>query len=103
MAGYRFLISDWQKSNRPERQARTAPPSPFSSRPAPSCKGFRLDVTTGKRIAITQFNPRDPVGLEGVRGLRITPGGKFGAYSYIRALSEVYLVRNFQFLPTPQH
>jgi len=55
----------------------------------------RLDLTTGKKLPIAQFNPRDSVGLEGVNAVRMTPDGTFGAYSYIRALSELYLVRDF--------
>jgi hypothetical protein len=53
------------------------------------------DLRTGRRVLVTQFSPRDPIGLDGVRALRMTPDGKAGAYSYIRALSVLYVVRDF--------
>jgi eukaryotic-like serine/threonine-protein kinase len=56
---------------------------------------FRLDLTTGMKVPVAQFNPSDPIGLEGVRSVRMTPDGKFGAYTYFRALSELYLVSDF--------
>jgi eukaryotic-like serine/threonine-protein kinase len=57
---------------------------------------FTVDLTTGKRTLVMQFNPRDPVGIVGVRSLRMTPDGKAGAYSYLRALSQLYLVTDFK-------
>ena len=59
----------------------------------------KLDLTTGKKVPVALFNPSDPVGLEGVRAVRMAPDGKSGAYSYIRALSELYLVRDFSIKP----
>jgi hypothetical protein len=56
---------------------------------------YRLDLKTGRRVLVTQFSPRDAIGLDGVRSLRMTPDGKTGAYSYIRALSVLYVVRDF--------
>jgi eukaryotic-like serine/threonine-protein kinase len=56
---------------------------------------YRLDLKTGRRVLVTQFSPKDAIGLDGVRALRMTPDGKAGAYSYIRALSVLYVVRDF--------
>ena len=55
-----------------------------------------LDLTTEKKVPVAQFNASDPIGLEGVGSVRMTPDEKFGAYSYIRALSELYVVSDFK-------
>ena len=53
---------------------------------------YRLDLTTGKRQLVKTLAPSDPAGLSAVAPVRITPDGKTYAYSYDRALSELYLV-----------
>ncbi|HLW80902.1 MAG TPA: protein kinase [Candidatus Acidoferrales bacterium] len=53
---------------------------------------YRLDLTTGKRTLVRTLAPSDSAGLTDVRPVRITPDGKTYAYSYDRALSELYLV-----------
>ena len=55
---------------------------------------FKIDLASGSRTLAAQFNPKDPLGFMGVRSLRMTPDGEFGAYSYMRALSQLYLVRD---------
>lgn len=59
----------------------------------------RLDLRSGRKTVATEFNPRDPVGLLSVRAVRMTPDGKAGAYSYLRALSQLYLVQDFKVKP----
>ena len=54
---------------------------------------FRLDLATGKRQFLTELAPSDPAGLTDVTPVRITPDGKFYAYSYNRALSTLFLAR----------
>jgi sugar lactone lactonase YvrE len=54
---------------------------------------YRLNLSTGKRQLVTTLAPSDPAGLTDVRPVRITPDGKSYAYSYDRALSELYLVQ----------
>ena len=53
-----------------------------------------VDVNTGKRTIVAEISPKDPIGLEGVLSLRTTPDGKSIAYSYIRALAQLYLARD---------
>jgi hypothetical protein len=52
---------------------------------------FRLDLATGKRQLMTELGPSDPAGLTAIVPVRITPDGKFYAYSYDRALSSLFL------------
>ena len=52
---------------------------------------FRLDLLTGKRQLVTTVGPADPAGLTTTGPVRITPDGKSYAYSYYRALSDLYL------------
>jgi serine/threonine protein kinase len=54
---------------------------------------FRIDLATGRRQLITELGPSDPAGLTAIVPVRITPEGKFYAYSYNRALSSLFLVR----------
>jgi Tol biopolymer transport system component len=53
---------------------------------------YRLDLSTGKRQLVKRLAPADPAGLSAIAPVRITPDGKAYAYSYDRALSELYLV-----------
>jgi Tol biopolymer transport system component len=53
---------------------------------------FRVNLTTGQRTFVTDFNLGDVVGLSGLDTIRTTPDGKSFAYSYNHALSELYLV-----------
>jgi Tol biopolymer transport system component len=53
---------------------------------------FRIDLATGRRRLIMGLGPSDPAGLTATVPVRVTPDGKFFAYSYDRALSCLYLV-----------
>lgn len=53
---------------------------------------YRLDLATGKRQLVKKLAPSDPAGLSAIAPVRITPDGKACAYSYDRALSELYVV-----------
>ena len=52
----------------------------------------RIDIATGKRQLLTDLGPSDPAGLTSIIPVRITPDAKFFAYSYDRALSNLFLV-----------
>lgn len=53
---------------------------------------LRVDLATGARRLVTKLRPDDPGGVVGIVPVRITPDGKSYAYSYNRALSDLYLV-----------
>ncbi|HTW60096.1 MAG TPA: protein kinase [Terriglobales bacterium] len=53
---------------------------------------YRLDLATGKRELVTTLAPSDTAGVTAVVNLRMTPDGKFYAYSFLRELSDLYLV-----------
>jgi hypothetical protein len=53
---------------------------------------YRVDLTTGARKLVTELKPDDPGGVVGIVPVRITPDGRSYAYSYNRALSDLYLV-----------
>jgi Tol biopolymer transport system component len=53
---------------------------------------YRLDVATGKRQLVATLAPSDPAGVTSVLNVRMTPDGKFTAYSYFRELSDLFLV-----------
>ena len=57
---------------------------------------FRLDLSTGKKQPFIELSPGDPLGLASIRSVRVTPDGKSYAYSYERALSELYLVEGLK-------
>jgi len=54
---------------------------------------FRLEVGTGRRQMLTDLAPSDPAGLTAIVPVRITPDARFFAYSYDRALSNLFLVK----------
>jgi eukaryotic-like serine/threonine-protein kinase len=53
---------------------------------------YRLDVATGKRQLVATLAVNDPAGLTTVGNVKMTPDGKSYAYSYGRALSDLFLV-----------
>jgi hypothetical protein len=57
---------------------------------------YRLNTRSGEKILIYSLVPADPTGLDSTFGLRITPDGKYYAYSYERLLSELYLVNGLK-------
>jgi len=52
----------------------------------------RLDLSTGRREPWKELKPADPVGVEGVMSILLTPDGQSYAYNYARMLSDLYLV-----------
>jgi len=57
---------------------------------------FRLDLATGKKQPFLELSPGDLLGLAKIRSVRVTPDGKSYAYTYERALSELYLVEGLK-------
>ena len=57
---------------------------------------FALDVTSGGRTLVREIAPRDPVGVESLGDIQITPDGKSYAYVYIRSLYRLYQVAGLE-------
>ncbi len=57
---------------------------------------FALDVTSGGRTLVREIAPRDPVGVESLGDIQITPDGKSYAYVYIRSLYGLYQVAGLE-------
>jgi eukaryotic-like serine/threonine-protein kinase len=57
---------------------------------------FRLDVSTGRATLIKKLLPTDSTGILTLGPVVITPDGKYYAYSYIRDLGALYLLKGIQ-------
>ncbi len=53
---------------------------------------FRVDVRTGRSELWKTLVPSDPAGVLGFPSIRVTPDGSGYAYSFLRILSELYVV-----------
>ncbi len=53
----------------------------------------RVDIESGKANAVAEIRPSDPGGVAWISPITITPDGSRFAYSYLRTLSQLYLVR----------
>ena len=53
---------------------------------------YLLDVATGKRELWKEFLPADSAGVAPFGAIRMTPDGKSYAYSFLRVLSELFVV-----------
>jgi Tol biopolymer transport system component len=56
------------------------------------CRLYRLDLARNRREVLRQLMPADPAGVVATHEVEITPDGRAYAYSYIRMLSELYLL-----------
>jgi hypothetical protein len=56
----------------------------------------RVDLATGRRTRVLTILPADPVGIPGIQGLQITPGGRAYTYNVTRKLSELHLVEGLK-------
>jgi Tol biopolymer transport system component len=52
---------------------------------------YRLELATGRRTLLWELTPRDPSGVF-LENVFLTPDGKSYAYSFLRSLSDLYLV-----------
>jgi eukaryotic-like serine/threonine-protein kinase len=63
---------------------------------APPVQIDLLDVTTGRRVPWKRLVPSDPVGIERLDSLVISPDGRSYCYSYARRLSELYVAEGLK-------
>jgi hypothetical protein len=52
----------------------------------------RLDLATGKRSLVREIAPSDPTGVTRISTLQMTPDGRAYCYSFMTALSRLYMV-----------
>jgi len=57
---------------------------------------FQVDIATGRRTLWKTIEPVDAAGISTIGGLIITPDAKSYIYSYIRSLSDLYLVEGLK-------
>jgi eukaryotic-like serine/threonine-protein kinase len=65
-------------------------------RPGIPAQIFRLEVGTGRTTLVTKLLPTDPTGILTLGPVVITPDGKYYAYSFIRDLGTLYLLKGVQ-------
>jgi hypothetical protein len=53
---------------------------------------FQLDLASGSRKLVAKAAPQNPAGLGGIASVKTTPDGKSYAYSYIRSMSDLFVV-----------
>jgi Tol biopolymer transport system component len=53
---------------------------------------YRLDLATGKRELVTTLAPGDSAGVTSVLNVRMTADGKTYAYSFLKEMSDLFLV-----------
>lgn len=58
---------------------------------APRGEIYRLDIRTGDQVVWRNILPRDSAGIMVLVSLRVTPDGRSSAYSWHRALSNLYV------------
>jgi eukaryotic-like serine/threonine-protein kinase len=59
-------------------------------------KVFQVDVVAGRRTLWKTIQPADAAGISTIGGLIITPDAKSYVYSYVRTLSDLYLVEGLK-------
>jgi hypothetical protein len=52
----------------------------------------RVDIETGARTKWKTVSPSDHAGVHGITEIRMTPDARVCLYSYLRTLSDLYLV-----------
>ena len=57
---------------------------------------FEVDIATGQRALWKTIQPADAAGISTIGGLIITPDAKSYIYSYVRSLSDLYLVEGLK-------
>lgn len=59
-------------------------------------KVFRFDVTTGQKQFWKELAPAERAGVYNIGLLSVTPDGRWYAYSYVRDLSDLYMVEGLK-------
>jgi serine/threonine protein kinase/Tol biopolymer transport system component len=57
---------------------------------------YQVDLASGKRTLWKSIQPADSAGISTIGGVLITPDGKSYIYSYVRSLSDLYLVEGLK-------
>ncbi len=57
---------------------------------------YRVDVETARRQPFKELMPADPDGVSEILGVVLTPDGRYYAYSYLRILTDLYLVEGLK-------
>jgi Tol biopolymer transport system component len=57
---------------------------------------FRIDVASGRRELVRELSPGDPAGLQAIGNIFLSADGRFYAYGYTRALSDLYAVEGLR-------
>ena len=58
---------------------------------APRGEIYRVDIRTGRQESWKNILPRDPAGIMVLVSFRVTPDGRSQAYTWHRALSNLYV------------
>ena len=58
------------------------------------CDVSRIDVATGSRERVATLKPPEAAGLSSINRVLITPDGRFWAFSYLRTMSDLFVVEN---------
>jgi hypothetical protein len=56
----------------------------------------RIDISTGRREAWKTIQPADPVGVDTITRILVTPDGKAYCHDYVRFLSELFIVEGLK-------
>ena len=56
----------------------------------------RVDISTGRREAWQTIQPADPVGVDAIFRILVTPDGKAYCHDYVRVLSELFIVEGLK-------
>jgi serine/threonine protein kinase len=57
---------------------------------------FRVDIDSGRRETWKELMPSDPAGVSGLAWICLTPDGESHVYTYVRRLSDLYLVEGLR-------
>ena len=59
-------------------------------------KVLKLDVATGRVEPWRDLAPEDPAGVFKIHPVRVAPDGRAWAYTYLRLLSDLYVVEGLK-------
>jgi hypothetical protein len=68
----------------------------YLSSQGPTGQFAKLDLATGVIAPWKELRPADPTGVWAVRPSAITPDGKSYVYTFLRVLSDLYLVEGLR-------